>query len=399
MAKQKKIVWVLGAGFSRALGGPLLRDVFSPGSFGLTQATFKTEEFKTVTGREAKTVHFLYNWGTAFKEGRLPDWPENRVGPGVRLWDDAEQFLDFLEGVSQTKAPEVFRDALVAVGTLSNGNWSQLASNMDKARLTARQLLAAESSRFLQGAEVETERWEPYREWLRHRGFADEGKEGAEETIITFNYDTALEKVDFWFSEQGIPTRLSVLLPQISRLQELREEGRALVLKLHGSTNWKREGARAVKTVDDEFSALTCNESEMVLGTPGPRKTGVTDLLENLWQEALRALSHANAIVFLGYRFPPTDAASRTRLIGAIHQNNELDDLAVHTVLGPDVTQPDAQRLKGLLHQALSHRHIRGTAFNYLPGSDPLRYYSLTSHSLLAEDFISVVPPESIFGR
>ncbi|WP_242392001.1 hypothetical protein [Anaeromyxobacter oryzisoli] len=35
-----KIVWILGAGFSKPLGGPLLTELLSPGSMDILQAAF-----------------------------------------------------------------------------------------------------------------------------------------------------------------------------------------------------------------------------------------------------------------------------------------------------------------------------------------------------------------------
>lgn len=60
------------------------------------------------------------------------------------------------------------------------------------------------------------------------------------------------------------------------------------------------------------------------------------------------AVTHADAIALLGYRFPPTDSLSRMRLLSAIRANQN-SRVPISVVLGPVTTSPDAQRLRSLL--------------------------------------------------
>lgn len=78
--------------------------------------------------------------------------------------------------------------------------------------------------------------------------------------------------------------------------------------------------------------------------------------LHALWKEAAKAVIDADAIAFIGYRFPPTDALSREKLMGWIRTNVQNRArrglgarLRVHTVLGDNVNSSHSRRLVGLL--------------------------------------------------
>jgi hypothetical protein len=85
--------------------------------------------------------------------------------------------------------------------------------------------------------------------------------------------------------------------------------------------------------------------------------------------------------VFLGYRFPQTDAAAKSRLLGAIAANPK--GMTVRTVLGDDVFS--ANRVKGLIDYAVrgaQHKDAR---------------LSVTIESLYVEDFLTVCTRKAIF--
>src|SRR5690349_20031798 len=71
-------VWILGAGFSRSLGGPLLTDLLSDGEHTLMKARFPE------VASESEPVVRAYHWGTGVVR-RFP-----------KLWSNAETFLEFL---------------------------------------------------------------------------------------------------------------------------------------------------------------------------------------------------------------------------------------------------------------------------------------------------------------
>lgn|SRR6266849_4254359 len=97
----KKVVWILGAGFSRSLGGPLFETLFGPWLMAHLEAHFPQNEFPHLYGNASNIAHWLYNFGRQFSLGRAdgpPAWHPRVLGQ--RLWDDAEQYLQILDGAA-----------------------------------------------------------------------------------------------------------------------------------------------------------------------------------------------------------------------------------------------------------------------------------------------------------
>jgi hypothetical protein len=204
----------------------------------------------------------------------------------------------------------------------------------------ARRLLAAECCSFLEGVDPDSERWAPYQRWL-HEVFR-----WAEDTVVTFNYDLVPEMLA---QSQLVRERFQYRTKEPGA----NEPGYSPLLKLHGSVNWLLQSTLAVKTDADDRAALTCDDSELAIAGPGPSKQKLSSgRLQWCWTEALAALEKAAAIIFVGYRFPPTDAEARGKLLGAIRKNKDEHHLAIHTVLGPNTSSDDSRRLQASLGQA-----------------------------------------------
>jgi hypothetical protein len=134
----------------------------------------------------------------------------------------------------------------------------------------------------------------------------------------------------------------------------------------------------------------------MVIASPGPTKRRTANELESLWLVAEEALRRAQAIVFVGYRFPPTDAQARERLLTAIAANTQ-NYLAVHIVLGPQIHSDDVIRLRRLLDYSLFGAVLGPRRRRLLAGkdaSDASKSSSPTGNvvvqPLFAQDFFSV---------
>jgi hypothetical protein len=129
-----------------------------------------------------------------------------------------------------------------------------------------------------------------------------------------------------------------------------------LVLKLHGSVDWKRIGNR-IDVVDDAF-ALLDQPDQIAMARPGPSKKSLISSgpFSGIWKLAQDAVENADAVVFVGYRIPDTDAETMHKLIAWLRQavmncatRSSSKRLPVHTVLGPEVNGADSKRLRGLL--------------------------------------------------
>ncbi|SRR6266849_3549949 len=371
------IVWILGAGFSKPLGGPLLGRMLSPES--KQDLRIRYSQMPKLWSPQADAARSLYYYGQSKKplnrsQNNVPEFID---GEGEHLWEDAEEYLDYLDTAAEKGANSPACDRLLQILQTRFGLQPGRPDFLKLMAAAARRLLAAECCSFLEGVDPDSERWSPYRRWLRTLFKWDE------DTVVTFNYDL-------------VPEMLAASQQQRESFQyRNKEPGCALLLKLHGSVNWALRYTESgqlteVDTNAGDRAALTCDDRALAIAGPGPSKQRFSSgSFEWCWTEAVAALEKAAAIVFVGYRFPPTDAEAREKLLGAIHENKDQPHLPIHTVLGPNTSSDDSRRLKGLLEHAMAGvRKPRGTG-----GSIG---YSLVQQPLWAEDFFSVVSRSSI---
>jgi hypothetical protein len=308
--KQTKVVWILGAGFSKALGGPLLGDLLRPYSDETLRQLHDDFFHHGPAGEEEKNrrdgiIRGMCNLRFAFVEASQK--------PGC-LWRDAEQFLDLAE----TAAAESPEQLPTAGRTLSHAQPVlkefvrdyDLASDPVEIALAARRAIADDCSLFLRKANVASEKWTPYREWAQGLG--------ANHMVVTFNYDLV---PDLLAEHDG-----KLLVPIPSELADSKSrsvvEDKALVYKVHGSVNWYRTPNGAIDrqkedrghAVDLSGNACLLNKAleDFAIGVPGPQKGNlIGGALKPLWDEAMSCIRQAGLIIFVGYRFPPVRRASQ----------------------------------------------------------------------------------------
>jgi hypothetical protein len=308
-------VWILGAGFSRGLGAPLFRELFVSDKRARAAGL-------DLPGR----VYDVIDLYRRFREGTNSG--ENE------LWRDPEEFIDVLESAKSPGRSQ----ALLA--TLTRFTPDELVD-------AARRLLALECSQFLRGAVTDTERWLPYLMWASR---LDETH-----TVISFNYDRVLEFVQKQkFREQT--NYYSVIVPSeadTNGVWHARTMKCAPILKLHGSVDWITRNGKIDVDPRDSLPADAASGNDLVLAVPGPEKGGFGKKFRAigvLWKGAEEAVQRAGRVVFLGYRFPVTDAQARIRFLNAIKFATKGNTLkTVEVVLGPDDKHPDVARMKQLL--------------------------------------------------
>ncbi len=357
------VVWILGAGFSRPLGGPLLPQLLSKASRARTLASFRDgyEQLRTPAFGMIRKMLELYGW-------------EN-TEPAARAWRDAEEFLELLDFAAESQPGSSVRRVVAHYC----GSGKEFEDSQYLAlSLVAKRLVAAECC-FFAPHEAQFEKWAPYRQWARQLKSSD--------TVVTFNYDTVVEAVA---SEVERPIDLG--LPA-----EDRAGGATCVLKLHGSVGWQRRSDGGVVRAPDPTFAVACPPEELCIASPGPSKGRFASTMKHLWDKALQAIKYAEAVVFVGYRFPPSDAIARERVLRALAEtgttNNAL--IAVHTVLGPN-RDPDSVRLEQMLHHALRDGG-RDDKQTLVPGAPrPGRFYEITAWPLWAEDFLGLVRRDAL---
>jgi hypothetical protein len=371
-----QIAWILGAGFSRPLGGPLLGQLLSPGSFRNLK---ERHVGNPPVSNDAEAACHVYHYGRAYADGGL--WPNHQPMVGERLWDDAEEFLDLLDSASAGGGNAGTIRRILA--TLQKQHSSQSLGNATIPGMAtgARRLIAAECSHFVEDATITQERWAEHIEWVK---LLDN-----RHTVVTFNYDRVLDRITDYLSEVlHHNNRPAVLLPgDDPKAEEF--SGRTRVYKLHGSVDWERMHA-GIRRSDRAF-ALTAQAEQMVIATPGPTKAKITTAIESLWARAIAEISVADAVVFLGYRFPPTDGTARRRLLGAIEEAARRrvpnQTLHLHVVLGPNSS--DAPRLIELLRLVARRAGLLDNRKTHVVDASH-RYYRIHQHQLYSQDFFTV---------
>ena len=154
----KKTVWILGTGFSRSLGGPLLEDLLSTTGLAIVDGVYPS-----LGGLD--TVRVMIR---KLQERRL----HNNFTPP---WRDAEEFidqLDALEGKARANDPEAKRSPdwgrfTGLFGEILEGRHDKNGA-LTSFRDEVRRFVAAQCCAFLEGANPEEEeRWAPYRLWAK----------------------------------------------------------------------------------------------------------------------------------------------------------------------------------------------------------------------------------------
>ncbi len=375
----RKVVWVLGAGFSAGIGGPLLARLLSSESILDVALRFPSQHYPGLYGAVANTVRPLY-WAGLSDDSLVP----RTHHADERLWANAEEFLDYLDAAVESGEANPLRSRLDALSLHIHDR----AGSVPEWRDAARRIVAAECSAFLEGAATTGERWDPYRTWAS-------SLLTKQDALVTFNYDLVLETLDL------LPTHIEPTLPRapVGRSDDL------MVLKLHGSVDWQAKEGTVTRSEDRHFALKPENASEIVIATPGPsKKSTVLKHLKPLWSLAARALQTADAIVFIGYRFPETDAYARHRILEAIRGNKGPDGkrhtLSIHIILGSSAeSSRHANRLASMLRFACTASG-RGHATREKPSwninmSDNGKFFAIEEHPLLAQDFFSAAAERS----
>jgi hypothetical protein len=313
-----KIVWVLGAGFSRSLGGPLMADLFTEEADNVTRIFYPKDKFPLLGEEVTTRATKLFRYGA-------------RPGGVEKLWGDPEEYLARLDTAVRRGADSSTWEHLTHV--LARSYATTRTYTLDEVSNAARRVLAAQCSAFLQEIDTTEEKWTPYHHWSNQLGRHD--------TVMTFNYDQVLENL----ADAG--ASFSFRLPG----QKIYTVGSSWVLKLHGSIDWRMtssEGNTSCVRAGRCF-ALTGPADELVIAGPGPQKRDtINDQLSDLWNDAEERLQQCDGIVFLGYRFPDADASAVDRFIRAIIQNNN-PKLKIYVVLGN--SSPDAAGVVEMLQR------------------------------------------------
>jgi hypothetical protein len=307
-----KRVWILGAGFSRHAGGPLLSDLFSEGS---------DELFPSVDDE----------WGPKLRD--VGTIYRNHSGKeGLKLWSDPEQFMERLDNY------------LFANGTLVNILKDRKIRALKELQLLTKIRFCAEVQKPLTGFDPESDRGSPYIHWMKNLE--------ARDVLITFNYDLLIEK-----AAREAERCLNKVGPNWSDDELPKSPEWPMLLKLHGSVDWfqREDGTIGRCDTGDDYMNFPISNRVPLIGTPGNAKGQMKKMMDDSWRRAAESINFARSIHIVGYRFPQSDSNS----VLALAKQMVREDCDVNIVLGKGDGNPDVERIRNLLKYVAGNEFAR----------------------------------------
>jgi hypothetical protein len=177
------------------------------------------------------------------------------------------------------------------------------------------------------------------------------GSPQGQNTFITFNYDTVLEDAlnelkvpfDYAFADSDViaSTACQVEIPKIP------------VLKLHGSVNWGRpsqshEVRRSPLKIYANLLQMLAEKAEPSLVPPTWKKI-IGGPLEAIWNAAVHRLETATRIIIIGFSIPPTDMHFKYLLAAGLQKNVSLRHIQF---VNPDPNDELRPRAEALLRKS-----------------------------------------------
>jgi hypothetical protein len=380
--QEKKVVWVLGSGFSKSLGGPLLEELFDPHRWRYVRSMISRQ-----TGIKGDLITGFADQTPALARlGRLHDLYVEVKARSLRApWRNAEEYIEMWESARDKDSPEHERclDLLESlIEDVYDDNVQRAhALNVDLHSRSnqgdARTYLAAITSEFVHQSHIGGERWNPYLRWINQLDLANDH-------IVTFNYDLVVEKA--FTKAKDVPIARTRSWPRAHTAEE--PPGR--LHKLHGSVDWQVNERKEIDVKEVDLVAMMQDGCKMALGIPGPGKFSASaKLFRPQWYAAETAIKEADVIVFVGYSFPSTDNYAKAALLNAIRCNRKRT-LKVRIVLGPERSDP-VRRLEGMLLWAFAGVRLPTDA---VPGRHPppdgWKWQDIRQEPMFAEDYLSV---------
>jgi hypothetical protein len=233
-----KVVWLLGSGFSRHLGGPLLYQLLTLRALEETNLVFANP---ALPGRQA--VYSIFR-------------NHGKTVSNAPYWEHAEEYLDFLDTAvtEHSKRHEIVRRmARSEIAAGFDGTPKQL---WERACIA----IGAECSAFLSEADLDGESWEPYLRWA-------ESLVKPDDAIVTFNYDRVLETLGDHPDRVPLFGERTVQLPHGGNVKP----SMVPIYKLHGSVDWFISNGD-VKRNSGGFGAAVAAGNTPLIATPGSTK-------------------------------------------------------------------------------------------------------------------------------
>ncbi len=304
-------VWIIGAGFSRSLGGPLLDDL-------LSHASLKRIRERLPSG-----------WA----HDRECDDIVDLVGTGkeVGLWSNPEECLVGLgsyDPVLQREVSRLVEDGFAQWEGYPNSVGGKESDYMNHIWIYAIRMVAAQCMCFLSDSRNRPESWLPYRRWAL--------SVGSDDVVVSFNYDETVEAA-FMLAQREL------YRPNVRLGDEPWERELPTLMKLHGGV----EVRDTIKSPPVKDSIKNLDSNPPFIAVPGISKGDASESrFADLWESAAEALAVADEIALIGYGLPPSDQIAKAMLLDSLARNRNKP--VVDVVLGPG-RSPQSERLVSML--------------------------------------------------
>lgn len=296
-------VYILGAGFSRLRGLPLISDFMMQMRDALeyhAQNNHRQEcdAIRAVLGFRMKASSAAY-----------------------RVQVDLENIEELfsLASASANTHEESIRLAIAATLDYSFHAKKPLSASYYASEEAFAEILSWERPQQRDGYRQSSQRVPAYEYIVRALIGDRTGTEGIENTFITFNYDTIVED-----ALKAIGAQFSL---GFEGAASSKSSASIQVLKLHGSTNWAiPKGKRSEVQVFDNYRHVV-TEGLIPYLVPPTWKKDSRGALNHIWSHSLKALENATRVVIIGFSIPPTDLHFKYLLAAGLQNNYSLREI------------------------------------------------------------------------
>lgn len=323
-------VFILGAGFSREAGAPLLNDFLDRSREIYDDPVSNLDEYER--SQFADVFRFKREVAKAREKFRID-------------LDNIEQLFGLVEMASRLgTTPPATRDATVYLIAKTLQLALASPSKRPPIRLTLNPVWSRQASwvNYLQRSLTAGDVYEAdiYTHFaLLISGKYDDPKKLANRSsaVITFNYDLVLDDA---LTRVGVQPdyQLAVARSEASMNGDLSVP----LLKLHGSTNWTICGrcqqvhvlGKKATESPSTFRSMVCEKCRerglrLLLVPPSWDKSEYSNVMQPVWKRAIEELRSATRICVIGYSMPETDAFFKFLLGLGLAENDRLYKLVV----------------------------------------------------------------------
>jgi hypothetical protein len=310
-------VYILGAGFSVPLGGPLFTQLM----------TVELQHLSSDLGIPEQHRVVIAGMHLNLDNAMAPRSIDLSMGRRHRPLN-AEELLEMIDWAQRNpthRKAKLFERLLPQ----KPGHVYDIGAELVGVIKHLKRTIACQCQSFLTEIEDDSERLEPYLTWFKNLSSND--------TIITFNYDTAIERISQLAGRQ-LPAKPASYQSDLPRL-----------IKLHGSVDWYF-GAGGIEHKSDAYK----QDLDIAIGMPGRGKSKLTEdpTFRDLWAVASQEITNADIVSLIGYSMPATDNKARAMIVNSLAVNRNLNR-RVNLVLGPDSGTVRANRIVSIMQPVI----------------------------------------------